>query len=103
MDKSVEQFFVEAMGKGSLMTFLKKDVYKESHVSQINDNVEELLETWTPRGTRIEGINHIIMFNLQAFIIEYLIDDFNKTFFDRPLDDIIKEYKMFMNGGIVRR
>ena len=98
MNEKVEQYFLEAMSKGSLMTFLKKDVYKESHVAQLNDNVEELLETWTPRGTRIEGIDSIILFNLQAFVMEYLIEDFNKTFFDKPLDEIIKEYKMFMNG-----
>lgn len=95
---SVEKYFAEAMAKGSLMTFLKKDVYKESHVAQLNDNLDELLETWTPRGTRIEGINSIILFNLQAFIMEYLIEDFNKTFFDKPLEEIIAEYKMFMNG-----
>lgn len=98
MSKTVDDFFQEAMAKGSLMTYLKKDVYKESHIAQLGKNVEELLETWTPRGTRIEGVNSIILFNLQAFTMEYLIEDFNKTFFNVPLDDIIAEYKMFMNG-----
>jgi len=98
MQEQVDAYFTEAMAKGSLMTFLKKDVYKESHVAQLNKNVEELLETWTPRGTRIEGVNSVILFNLQAFIMEYLIEDFNKTFFDKPLAEIIEEYKMFMNG-----
>lgn len=40
----------------------------------------------------------MIWFGLQGFIKEYLIDYFNEYFFNRPLDEVISEYKLYIHN-----
>tara|TARA_R110000744_G_scaffold10369_13_gene32420 strand:- start:7345 stop:8814 length:1470 start_codon:yes stop_codon:yes gene_type:complete len=47
----------------------------------------------TARGTRVEGLEKVFFFGLQAFIQKHLIGDWNKEFFEKPLEDVIKPYK----------
>ena len=48
---------------------------------------------WTPRMTRKEDMNKVVMFGLQSFMKKYLIEYFNENFFNVPKDEVIKEYK----------
>ena len=56
-------------------------------------NTTKIYSTWTPRTSRIEGINEVVAFGFQGFIKDYLIDFFNENFFDRKLEDVIEEYE----------
>jgi nicotinamide phosphoribosyltransferase len=39
----------------------------------------------------------MVFFGLQAFIQEYLVEYFNKNFFNVPLDEVIETYKKYLN------
>lgn len=77
-------------------SMLLTDFYKTIHIGVYPQNIIKLVSYWIPRQSRIENINEIVMFGLQAFIKKYLIQHFNEHFFNKPLDTIIKEYKRYM-------
>lgn len=68
------------------------DFYKVSHREQYPENTELVYGTWIARKTRIESINKVVNFGLQAFIKEFLMDYFQENFFDRTKEDIVNEY-----------
>lgn len=69
------------------------DFYKVSHMSQYPDKTEVIYSTWTPRKSRLEGVDKAVAFGFQYFIKEYLIDYFNKNFFRRSIIDVVYEYE----------
>ncbi len=69
------------------------DGYKVDHRSQYPEGTELVYSNWTPRGSRIEGIDKVVFFGLQYFIKKYLIEDFDKNFFARPKAEVVAEYK----------
>ena len=71
---------------------LLADFYKISHRKLYDRNKGIIYATWTPRKSRINGINNIVVFGLQGFIKKYLIDYFNDNFFNKPLSEILHEY-----------
>ena len=72
------------------------DFYKLSHRPMYPDKTEVVHSTWTPRTTRVKGVDHIVWFGGQAFFKEYLIDVFNEHFFLRPKAEVIAEYVRFI-------
>lgn len=79
---------------------LNSDYYKQSHFRQYSPHTEKVYSTWTPRKSRMEGVNKVVFFGLQYFIKDYLIDSFNNTFFNRPKDEVINEFKRVMKNTI---
>lgn len=71
---------------------LETDFYKTIHHLAYVPKLDYLVSYWTPRMSRIEGVNKVVMFGLQALIKEHLIDAFNKYFFCRPWGEIKREY-----------
>lgn len=80
----------------NIPVYLACDGYKTSHVKQYNPKTEVVYSTWTPRKSRIDGINEVVVFGLSYFIQEFLIDSFNNTFFSKPKDEVISEFKRVM-------
>jgi nicotinamide phosphoribosyltransferase len=68
------------------------DAYKISHPDQYYPGTSLVYSNWTPRKSRVEGIDKAVLFGLQYFIKKYLIDDFNHNFFFRDIDKIIEQY-----------
>lgn len=73
------------------------DFYKTVHSEQYPKGITKLVSYFTPRMTRIEGEDKLVMFGLQAFIKEYLIDYFNDNFFNKPKDEVISEYNRILS------
>lgn len=71
---------------------LLADYYKISHRKLYDRDKGIIYATWTPRKSRVEGIDKIVVFGLQGFIKKYLIDYFNENFFNRPVKEVINEY-----------
>lgn len=69
------------------------DFYKIAHREMYPEGTGLVYSTWTPRTSRIEGINKVVVFGLQHFIKEYLIDYFNENFFKRQKKVIVEDYK----------
>ena len=76
-----------------LSPLLSTDYYKTVHHRAYKPGLESLTSYWTPRMTRFDSINKVVMFGLQAFIKEGLIERFNRDFFERPLEEVVAEYK----------
>lgn len=79
---------------------LESDFYKQVHWNQYPKNVTKVVSYWIPRGTRIDGWNDVVMFGLQSFIKEFLIDDFNDYFFNQPVETILKDYHRILDNTL---
>lgn len=77
---------------------LLTDGYKLGHKEQYPAETTLVYSNWTPRKSRIEGIDHVVFFGLQYFIKEYLIKRFNENFFDLPKEDVVSEYKKYVDN-----
>ncbi|OOM13858.1 nicotinate phosphoribosyltransferase [Clostridium saccharobutylicum] len=72
---------------------LLTDFYKTIHHKCYAEGLTKLVSYWTPRMSRKENMNKVVMFGLQSFIKKYLIEYFNENFFNISKEEIIKEYK----------
>ena len=48
--------------------------------------------------SRLTGQDKLVMFGLQAFIKEYLIDYFNENFFGRTKEEVVNEYTRVLDN-----
>ncbi|MGL5353527.1 MAG: nicotinate phosphoribosyltransferase [Clostridium sp.] len=76
---------------------LLTDFYKTIHHMCYAEGMTKLVSYWTPRMTRKEDMNKVVMFGLQPFLKKYLINYFNENFFNRDKDDVISEYKRIIS------
>lgn len=72
---------------------LLTDYYKTQHHLMYNPGTTLIYSNLTARKSRIKGVNSIVFFGLQYFILKYLIEEFDKNFFKKSLKEIIEEYK----------
>lgn len=76
------------------------DFYKAVHAEMLPKNITKSVSYFTPRMSRVKRWDKVVMFGLQGFIKTYLIDYFNKEFFDKPFEEIIYEYKRIMDASL---
>lgn len=69
------------------------DGYKVDHRNQYPKGTSLVYSNWTPRKSRIDGVDQVVFFGLQYFVKKYLIEDFNQHFFKQPKTEVIKKYK----------
>ena len=79
-------------------TLLLKDFYKACHSEMIPQNMTKSVSYFTPRKSRIEMWPTVVNFGLQAFIKEWLIENFNKNFFNKSEEEVINEYTRVLNN-----
>ena len=77
---------------------LYTDGYKVDHRRQYPENTTLVYSNWTPRKSRIEGIEEVVFFGLQYFIKKYIIEEFETNFFNRPKEEILKAYTRRINN-----
>ena len=82
----------------SLNPMLMTDFYKTIHHLAYIPKLEYLVSYWTPRMTRIEGVDKVVSFGQQAMFKEYLIDMFNENFFNKPWEEIEADYVEFITN-----
>lgn len=82
---------------GTLLTMLLIDYYKAVHAEMLPEKITKSVSYFTPRMSRVARWDKVVMFGLQGFIKTYLIDYFNKEFFERPFEDVIAEYKRVLD------
>jgi nicotinamide phosphoribosyltransferase len=73
------------------------DGYKLDHRRQYPDKTEYVYSNWTPRGSRVDGIEEVTLFGLQYFLDRYLQDEFHE-FFTSPVDAVCAQYARRVNG-----
>lgn len=68
------------------------DFYKVAHRAMYPKGTSVVYSTWTPRASRVPGVNEVVVAGNQQFIKEYLVDYFNENFFSRPKAEVVAEY-----------
>lgn len=77
---------------------LLTDGYKLDHRRQYPAGTTLVYSNWTPRKSRIEGIDEVVFFGLQYFIKKYIIHDFEHYFFNRPKNEVLAKYTRRVNN-----
>lgn len=88
------------MKERNLNPLLLSDFYKQSHRVQYPIGTQFVYSTWTPRGSRMENVNEVILFGLQGFAKKYLVDYFNDNFFNKPLDEVIASFERMLGNTL---
>lgn len=79
---------------------LLKDFYKAVHSEMINQKMTKSVSYYTPRMSRVDRWDKVVMFGLQMFIKTWLIDYFNDNFFNLTEDEVVNEYKRVMDNAM---
>ncbi len=77
--------------------FLLTDFYKTIHHMCYAPGMTKLVSYWTPRMSRKEHMNKVVMFGLQPFMKRYLIQYFNENFFQKDKEKVVYEYKRIIS------
>lgn len=76
------------------------DFYKVCHFDQYPKDLTRIVSYFTPRMSRLANRHSLVMFGLQGFIKQYLIDYFNEFFFSRPKHEVVDEYIRILNSTL---
>lgn len=68
------------------------DSYKVGHHAMYPKGMHYLQSNFTPRSSRVVGVNKVVFFGLQAFLKDVLETQFNKGFFERNAETVISEH-----------
>lgn len=84
----------------NISALVRKDFYKTDHRSQYLRDTTRVYSNGTFRGSRIQGVNEVSWFGLQYYNKEYLIRQFNETFFGANKDKALKMYKRRLDTSL---
>jgi len=73
------------------------DGYKLDHRRQYPAGTQRVYSNWTPRESRIPGIDSVVLFGLQYFLKRYLGEVFGE-FFNSPRSLVVERYARRVNG-----
>src|SRR4051812_9666161 len=79
------------------------DFYKTGHRPQYPEGTELVVSNLTPRSGKWANVGDktgIIFKGLQYFIIDYLIDKFDSSFFALPKELAVSEYRELMDESL---
>lgn len=82
------------------------DFYKAGHRLQYPAGTQEVYSNFTPRSVKHLNVEKdlydgkIVFFGLQAFIKSFLIEAFDESFFNQPLEKVLKQYKRRMDTSL---
>lgn len=79
---------------------LLKDFYKTDHRRQYPAGVEQVYSNFTPRISRLPGIDKVVVFGVQSFVKEFLIERFNRDFFGQVRSAALIQYQHRMDAAL---
>ena len=80
--------------------FLLTDFYKLTHILQYRKELRQLTSYLTPRGSRLKGVDKVVFFGLSAYVHSYVVENFNKNFFNRNFEDCECEIREVLELGL---
>lgn len=87
--------------KTNIIMMLMSDTYKQTHPRMYPrahpNKMKRLVSYLTPRKNMSDAFPSMVFWGLQPFMVDYLVDGFNKQFFDLPLEEVEREYKYYMD------
>lgn len=75
------------------------DAYKIDHRRMYPEGTQFVYSNLTPRGSRLPGVDKVVFFGLQAFIVKVLGDMFD-DWFKTPVEEVVAEYER-RTGGVL--
>lgn len=85
---------------------LQVDIYKVSHEGFMPKGTTKIYSNFTPRTAKYLPVlkdrydNKVVVFGLQHFVKDFLIDCFNKEFFNKPKEEVIGYFKRIMDAHL---
>ena len=81
-------------------SILLTDGYKLDHRRQYPDGTEYVYSNWTPRSCQYfpEAHEGVVVFGIQYFIKEYLINQMNNEFFCLPKEEAVNKFSRRVNS-----
>lgn len=79
------------------------DYYKAVHAEMLPEKMTKSVSYFTPRMSRIDRWDKVVMFGLQGLIRTWLIDYFNSEFFEKPFDEVIREYRRVLDNTLGKK
>lgn len=82
-----------------MSAILLTDGYKLDHRRQYPEGTEYVYSNWTPRSCQYfpEAKDGVVVFGIQYFIKEYLLDRMNREFFSKPKDEAVAYFARRIN------
>jgi nicotinamide phosphoribosyltransferase len=80
---------------------MKMDAYKQYHMRGYHPDVTRVYSNFTNRSGRLSNIKNgdgVVFVGLQYFILEYLIDEWKRGFFNIPKEDACRRHNRIMSG-----
>lgn len=74
------------------------DSYKVGHHAMYPKGMTHLQSNFTPRTSRVEGVDKVVFFGLQAFLQSTLTDYFNEAFFKADPTEVIGDHVRRVEG-----
>lgn len=74
----------------------QKDAYKIGHHQQYPDNTSVIYANFTARSGKLSNVpdsKGIVFVGGQHFYIDYLIEDWNQSFFNKPIKKVVAKYQ----------
>lgn len=78
----------------------QNDFYKQGHAPLYPPGTTRVYSNITARKSRIKGINSIVVFGPQYFIKAYLMGEWQRNFFDKPLEQVRAKYFRVINNTL---
>jgi len=83
------------------------DFYKTGHPGMYPEETDLLVANWTPRADKYAPValsplydSKVVWFGITGFIKEFLIDTFNRDFFQKPKAEAVRKYKRRMDTAL---
>ena len=80
----------------NIIAMMLSDYYKQCHPNFYPEGLQYLFTCGTARMSRIPGVESIVNFGIQGFVKEYLVERFNKDFFDLDKEYVISKLREFL-------
>lgn len=89
----------------TMFAITNKDFYKTDHRRQYPEGTQMVYSNFTPRSARLakqstDAKDEIIWFGLQAFILDYLVEQYNVSFFNLPKELAVSIYKRRLDTSL---
>ncbi len=81
----------------AIQPLIQADFYKMGHYNMYPEGMRMLYSNLTPRKSRHSNIDRVVVFMVQYWAKEYLIDQWNRNFFNKPKEEVISKYLRMMN------
>lgn len=76
---------------------LMADTYKNTNPDALPEGLTKLTSYITPRKSMFKNIDEMVFFGMQGFVKEYLVNLVNDTFFGCPKEEVIANYKHYLD------